>query len=217
MEFIGRQAEAIRGGPRLVRPPADAERRNTGIGSCTHADRLENATIPAMAGRTDLVLSDASGVSVPSTREGPPRLSRFHHPEDTMILIRIRLFFLCIALAAAPNALGADKVGTADKAALQAAMRQHINRQLIDGNYLDVNLSTGAVRSLHPVTAHPVLLRMGEYFVLCTDFRDGSGKPVNVDFYLARRAKGFVVFRADVDNHGALDRLMATGKVERLE
>jgi len=132
-------------------------------------------------------------------------------------MIRFRFLLLCAALAVSPGASGAEKVSAAEKAALQAAMRQNIDRQLVKGNYLDLNLSTGIVRTLHPVTAHPMLLRMGEYFVLCTDFRDGSGKPVNVDFYMARRAKGFVVFRTEVDNRGPLDRLMGAGKVERLE
>ncbi len=129
----------------------------------------------------------------------------------------LRLVFLCAALALGPAAQSADKIGAAQKAALQAAMRQHIDRHLVDGAFLDVNLGTGAVRSLRPATAHPVLLRMGEHFVLCTDFRDEGGKPVNVDFFLARRGKGYVVFRTEVDNHDSLDRLMRAGKVERLD
>ena len=132
-------------------------------------------------------------------------------------MTRIRLLLLCVALALNPAAFGAEKVGAADKAALQASMRQHIDRQLVKGNYLDLDLSTGIVRTLHPVTAHPMLLRMGNHFVLCTDFRDDDGKPVNVDFYMARRGNGFVVFRTEVGNRGPLDRLMAAGKVERLE
>lgn len=129
----------------------------------------------------------------------------------------VRNLLICIALALSPAAFSAEKASAADKASLQAAMRQHIDRQLVGGNYLDLNLSTGVVRTLHPVTAHPMLLQMGQHFVLCTDFRDDSGKPVNVDFYMARRGKGFVVFRTEVDNRGPLDRLMAAGKVERLE
>jgi len=132
-------------------------------------------------------------------------------------MIRFRHLLLCAVLMLSPAAFSAEKVGASEKAALQASMRQHIDRQLVQGNYLDLNLSTGAVRTLHPVTAHPMLLRMGEYFVLCTDFRDDSGTSVNVDFYMARRGKGFVVFRTEVGNRGPLDRLMAAGKVERLE
>jgi hypothetical protein len=53
--------------------------------------------------------------------------------------------------------------------------------------------------------------------VLCTDFRDSEGKPVNIDFYMARRGKSYAVFRTEVNNHAALDRLISAGKVERLE
>jgi hypothetical protein len=127
------------------------------------------------------------------------------------------LLLICAALAFCSSALAAEKVGAADKAALQAAMRQHVDRQLVQGGFLDLNLGTGAVRSLHPVTAHPVLLRMGQYFVLCTDFRDVDGKPVNIDFYMVRRGKSYVVFRTEVNNHAPLDRLMSEGKVARLE
>lgn len=127
------------------------------------------------------------------------------------------LLLFCAALAFGPSALAAKEVDAGEKAALQAAMRQHVDRQLVHGSFLDMDLASGAVRKLHPVTAHPVLLRMGAYYVLCTDFRDSEGKPVNIDFYMARRGKSYAVFRTEVNNHAALDRLISAGKVERLE
>ena len=80
----------------------------------------------------------------------------------------------------------------ADKASLQVAMQQHIDRQLVDGAYLRLEPESGDVVPLYPDTAHTIILEMGEHFVLCYDFRDGEGKAINVDFYLARTDASFV-------------------------
>ena len=122
-----------------------------------------------------------------------------------------------IAALLAMSAAADQTVGTADKAALQAAMQRHIDRSLINGAYLHLDFETGEVRKLHPVKAHPIILRMGEYFVLCSDFRDAAGKSVNIDFYLARQDRSYVVFRSAVDDHKNLQRLMKKRKITRLE
>lgn len=103
------------------------------------------------------------------------------------------------------------------KASLQATMQQHIDRRLVEGIYLHLDPVTGNVRELHPLTAHPVILRMGEYFVLCSDFRDDSGKHINIDFYIAPRGATYTVFSTVVANRKLLDQLMKTGKVERVD
>ena len=122
-----------------------------------------------------------------------------------------------IAVLLAMSAAADQTVGTADKAALQAAMQRHIDRSLINGAYLHLDFETGEVRKLHPVKAHPIILRMGEYFVLCSDFRDAAGKSVNIDFYLARQDRSYVVLRSAVDDHKNLQRLMKKRKITRLE
>ena len=58
---------------------------------------------------------------------------------------------------------------------------------------------------------------MGPYYVLCFDFRDDSGKDVNVDFYLARKDTSYVVFHAAVDARKVVMRLMQDGKAVRAE
>jgi hypothetical protein len=112
----------------------------------------------------------------------------------------------------------ADQISTlSQKAALQAAMQKHIERGLVDGAYLHFDLSSGVVRELAQVKAHPVILMMGEYFVLCSDFRDKAGKAVNIDYYLARRGKSYVVFHSEVDNRDQLMALIQKGKVTHLK
>lgn len=130
--------------------------------------------------------------------------------------LRFTLAGLALAgtLLCAPSHAGASPLAAQDKAALQAGMQQHIDRQLVQGGYLYLVPESGEVRVLHPVTAHPMILRMGANFVLCADFVDAVGKPVNVDFYMAPRGKGFVVFHAAVGQRAQLEALMKAGKVK---
>jgi len=107
-------------------------------------------------------------------------------------------------------------IGMSEKAMLQVSMQRHIDRSLVDGAYLHMKMETGEVRELHPITAHPMIMKMGKYFVLCSDFRDKSGKSVNIDFYMARRGSSFVVFQALVDDRKPLKRLMKAGKASRV-
>ncbi len=106
-------------------------------------------------------------------------------------------------------------VSLSDKANLQIAMQQYIDRHLVDGTYLSLEPATGQVVPLYPDTAHTVILTMGEHFVLCYDFRDGDGTAVNVDFYLARNDTSFVVFHTAVEDREILQRLMKEGRVTR--
>jgi hypothetical protein len=108
-------------------------------------------------------------------------------------------------------------IGMSEKAMLHVSMQKHIDRNLVNGTYLHMIKETGDVQGLHPVTAHPMILQMGKYFVLCSDFKDKDGKSVNIDFYLARRGGSFVVFQALVDDRKSLERLMKAGKISRIK
>lgn len=111
------------------------------------------------------------------------------------------------AQAADPNA--------ATRVRLQSFLQSHIDRVLVDGAYLAVDLATGEVRKLYPTTAHPMIMAMGSHFVVCSEFRDAAGKPVDMDFYTAVRGNGYVVFRTEVANRGPLKALMDKGVVQR--
>ena len=105
-----------------------------------------------------------------------------------------------------------------EKAALQAAMQQHIDRNLVEGAFLHLDTETGRVRQLYPQSPHPMILRMSEYFVLCSDFKDGACRSVNVDFYIARDSQSYVIFHSAVDDRANLQRRLsnqrATGELE---
>lgn len=126
------------------------------------------------------------------------------------------LVALAIAMQIAP--VRADvSLTLAEQATLQAAMQRHVEASSIDGAVLYLDRETGEARPLHPVTAHPMILSYGEHFVLCFDFRDASGKNVPIDYYMARRGNGYVVFHTAVADRTLLKELMADGRVKRLK
>ena len=124
---------------------------------------------------------------------------------------------LCMALIAGASASAAEALSLGDRVGLQAALQQHIDRQSVDGAYLHLRADSGEVGTLYPATTHPVIMRMGENFVLCYDFRDASGASVDVDFYFARKDASFVVFHTAVAEHALLKRLISEGKASRAD
>ncbi len=130
---------------------------------------------------------------------------------------KILLFLSLFLPALSWQAFAAPDARTSEKIRLQTAMQKHIQDRLVDGAYLHMDERTGTVRKLVPDAPHPMIFSMGPYYVLCSHFRDERGKEVNVDFYIARREKDFVVFRSEVDKRAALQRLMQAGKIKRLD
>ena len=126
----------------------------------------------------------------------------------------ISSIFLSVFLVITTNQVQSAEI--AEKAAMQVAMQQHIDRNLVNGAYLHLDMHTGMVHRLYPLKAHPMILRMGDYFVLCSDFKDVDGKSVNVDFYVARNNNSYTVFHSAVDDRVMLKRWIGEGTVERL-
>ncbi len=104
-----------------------------------------------------------------------------------------------------------------ERAVLQAEIQRYIDSQLVDGAYLFLDTSLNETRVLHPVTAHPMILKMGEHYVLCFDFKDGTGNKVLVDYYVAWRDDSFVVFHTAIANRALLYRLMKSGVVTKVD
>ena len=118
-----------------------------------------------------------------------------------------------VSLLALVNAASASTVSMDDKVALQAVMASYIESHLVDGIIPHVLLDKGEVVSLVPTKAHPMILTMGDDYVLCTDFRAEDGTFVNVDFYVARAETGFVIYQTEIGNRAPLEKMMEAGKV----
>lgn len=118
---------------------------------------------------------------------------------------------LSMIMFASP-AQSSEKLTSADKIQLQAAMQMSIGRKLVEGQYLYFDADKDKVVTLHPVQAHPMILRMDAHYILCSDFRDDEGKKVNIDFYVTRAENKFVVFDTVVNNRKPIQRMMKAGR-----
>lgn len=122
----------------------------------------------------------------------------------------MRLLLIAIGLLTVAST-SADAAGTVSKARLQAAMQQHIERHVVDGAILHFDIKTGEVKRLFPTQAHPMVLAMGDHFVLCADLRDRAGNSMPLDLYMAAKGRSFVVFHSEIDNRKPLQQLLKKG------
>lgn len=131
------------------------------------------------------------------------------HRKNAILAVAAALLILFVPINAShASALQETKVR------LQSDLQRHIYRSLVNGAYHTLDSKTGDVRALYPLVSHPMILQMGEYYVMCADFRDSEGNNVDVDFYLIKKPKGYQVFRAEIDNHELLEGLMKSGKAK---
>ena len=123
---------------------------------------------------------------------------------------RIRGLPLCLVLVSLLGTLptAAWGLSLSETATVHATMQRYIDRRMVEGVYIYLEGESAEVRALHPVTAHPTILKVGRYYVACFDFRDDQGRDVNVDFYLARKEASYVVFHAAIDDRKLLQRMM---------
>ena len=112
---------------------------------------------------------------------------------------------------------GTLTVSASEKIVLQAAMQQHVESQLIEGAMLDLDLESGEIRKLYPTKTHPMIMTMGENFVLCLTLNDTDGKEYLADYYIAPQDDGFVVISAEINNRKALKKLMKAGIVRQMK
>ena len=124
------------------------------------------------------------------------------------------VFPILFALVLWPVGASANEpLSLTDRTILQATMQLAIDRLTVDGEYLAFDPETGDVRTLYPAKNHPMIMRMGEHFILCSDFRDDKGQNVNIDFYLRRKDNTFIIFHKAVDQRQIVKKLMKKGVV----
>lgn len=132
----------------------------------------------------------------------------------SLVALWVLVFCTAVPVAAAETSA---RLSTETRVQLQSAMRMYIDKVTVAGNYPNLDFKSGKVRNLHPAAAHPMILRMGEFYVLCVDFRDDAGASVNVDFYLSKKDKGYAIFQVEVANRAPLEALVKSGTAAMLE
>lgn len=123
---------------------------------------------------------------------------------------------LVFGLASGSFAAG-SQLAPADKAALQAAMYQHVDSQLVNGAFFRLDIGSGNVEQLAVTEAHPMILRVGEHFVLCSDFRSAAGKDVPIDFYVARQGAKLWSSTPRSPTVRHLEMMVSAGKVQPID
>lgn len=120
---------------------------------------------------------------------------------------------VAIALGASKVALASSEDRISVRTELQVAMQRHVDRNLIEGVLMHVDLETGSLIELFPTAAHPMIMASNDYFVVCADLVDAEGKQYDVDFYMASSPRGYKVLRTEIDNRTELRELVSAGLV----
>lgn len=88
------------------------------------------------------------------------------------------------------------------RAAIQAAMQEHIDRNSVKGDYVLYDAVTDDVLKLRLIRLHDGIVKKGDYYVSCADFNDPDGKEFDLDFFVVEEEGQFraiqgVVHKAD--------------------
>ena len=136
---------------------------------------------------------------------------------DTLFRTGSRLFMIAAAVVLLAPGAAQAKSPMVTKAELQATMQDYIEANSDGGDFLYVDSKTGALNRLSPLAAHPTILATESYYILCADFRAATGERVNVDFFIAKTGKGFLVFEHTVERREQVKRWMKSGVAEKLK
>lgn len=123
-------------------------------------------------------------------------------------------FALALTLMA-PGALHAAESMTETRITIRAALQRGLDASLIEGAVQRIDLASGEVRSFYPVENHPMILELGDLYVLCSDLMGQDGDRVTVDYFFAPADGSYSVIRTEIGNRAPLEALMKAGKLTR--
>ncbi len=102
----------------------------------------------------------------------------------------------------------AEKITPGLKSELQGAMIDYIDYNTVDGKFLYLNATQDKVVNYFPANLHPRILQIGDYFVLCSDFKTLDGANVDVDFLAVSVDNEIRVIQALVGQRDVIRRMM---------
>ena len=88
------------------------------------------------------------------------------------------------------------------RADVQSAMLRHINDRHLDGKYVMFDGMDASLMQLTFDDLHKGIVRKGEFFVSCADFRDAYGEIYDLDFLVADTDEGYRVMQTVVHKVG---------------
>ncbi|MBL1274798.1 MAG: hypothetical protein COB30_001800 [Ectothiorhodospiraceae bacterium] len=114
------------------------------------------------------------------------------HKNTTSILAALALL-LSTPLALAGND---DSIKGIERLAIQTAMGEHVQTNTLNTNYVIFDNQKGHLKKLTLEKLHDGIVRKGDFFVSCADFRDSSGKLYDLDFLVAKQGDNYRVLQA---------------------
>lgn len=125
---------------------------------------------------------------------------------------------LSVAVAAT---LALPTIGWADttelKITLQSSLQRSIERLMVDGALRHMNFESGELEDYYPVENHPMIISLGDHYVMCSDLKRSDGTSVQVDYYLTAKGNRWALVQTEIDNRKPLKALMKAGKAKMLK
>lgn len=123
----------------------------------------------------------------------------------------IALSTLLVVASWSPSLAGGS-ISQEDKVALQMALLEYVDANLIGDQFFYFDPNSEATIALYPANLHPMIVPNGEIVFLCADFRDADGGKVDVDFVARKQDGEFFVFQTLVNNRDVVRRAMKRNK-----
>lgn len=95
---------------------------------------------------------------------------------------------------------------------IQRTMREHIDDLTIDGFYRHFDPMTDELLKLELHALHTGIVKKGDFYVSCADFKDQRGKNIDVDFLVLASGDDLKVIQAVV--HG-IDKEMRSFEIDQ--
>ena len=121
----------------------------------------------------------------------------------------MRTYLAAGALALFLSSAAAQDIPADVKVNLQVAMIQYIDRITVDGKLTYIDTKKREVRTVFPANVHPMILRFGRDYLVCSEFVDESGKNITADFLVKTIGNEPRVVQMVVDDRGAIEAAMS--------
>lgn len=83
-----------------------------------------------------------------------------------------------------------------ERVAIKTAMGHHVQANTLNSSYIIYDNQKGELKKLTLDNIHEGIVRKGDFFVSCADFRDTSGKLYDLDFLVAKQGNDYRVIQA---------------------
>ncbi|MEM8978045.1 MAG: hypothetical protein AAGD04_01045 [Pseudomonadota bacterium] len=128
----------------------------------------------------------------------------------------LRNIALVCAICLAPASALAN-TSTELKSTLQASMQRTIERATVEGALHHINLETGEESRYYPTDRHPMIVQLGDVYVMCAELKTKEGTEHTVDFYMVENGRRYTLIRTEIDNRAPLKELIGDGKAARIK